>query len=73
MGLDEEVPDHSVLSKARARWSREVFEELLYVPIGDCLRAGLVDGRKIHMDGSVIDADASRDTVDESSPELMRL
>ena len=71
MGLDEEVPDHSVLSKARARWSREVFEELFVRTIGDCLRAGLVDGRKIHMDGSVIDADASRDSVDESSPELI--
>ena len=27
-GLDEKVPDHSVLSKARARWGKEVFESL---------------------------------------------
>jgi transposase len=27
-GLDEEIPDHSVLSKARARWGLEVFERL---------------------------------------------
>ena len=27
-GLDDEVPDHSVLSKARARWGNEVFEGL---------------------------------------------
>jgi transposase len=25
-GLDDEVPNHSVLSKARARWGKEVFE-----------------------------------------------
>ena len=26
--LDTEIPDHSVLSKARARWGSEVFEQL---------------------------------------------
>jgi transposase len=25
-GLDDEIPDHSVLSKARARWGRDTFE-----------------------------------------------
>jgi transposase len=25
-GLEEKIPDHSVLSKARARWGKEVFE-----------------------------------------------
>src|SRR6266536_5843119 len=25
--LDDEIPDHSVLSKARARWGKEVFEK----------------------------------------------
>jgi hypothetical protein len=33
--------------------------------------AGLVDGKKIHMDGSLIQADASRDSVVRSSPELI--
>jgi transposase len=27
-GLDDKIPDHSVLSKARARWGKEVFENL---------------------------------------------
>ena len=27
-GLEDEIPDHSVLSKARARWGQEVFERL---------------------------------------------
>ncbi|MBI2517334.1 MAG: transposase [Opitutae bacterium] len=27
-GLDDEIPDHSVLSKARARWGQEIFESL---------------------------------------------
>ena len=33
-GLDDCIPDHSVLSKARARWGTEVFEEL-FVRIGN--------------------------------------
>jgi IS5 family transposase len=27
-GLEDEIPDHSVLSKARGRWGKEVFESL---------------------------------------------
>jgi transposase len=70
-GLDQEIPDHSVLSKARARWGNEVFERLFVQTIGACVAAGLVEGSKIHMDGSLIAANASRDSVIRSSPELI--
>jgi transposase len=63
MGLDSEIPDHSVLSKARRRWGPEVFEELFIEVVSLCVKAGLVGGDKIHMDGSLVDADASRDSV----------
>jgi transposase len=46
-GLEDEIPDHSVLSKARRRWGKEVFERLFVQSIGQCVRAGLVDGRKL--------------------------
>lgn len=69
--LDEEVPNHSVLSKARARWGNEVFEQLFIQTINACVVAGLVEGKKIHMDGSLIAANASRDSVIKSSPELI--
>ena len=62
-GLDDEVPNHSVLSKARARWGGELFEELFVRTVRQCVEAGLVDGTKVHLDGSLIDADASRDSV----------
>ena len=62
-GLDDEVPHHSVLSKARARWGGELFEELFVRTVQQCVEAGLVDGAKVHVDGSLIDADASRDSV----------
>src|SRR3989454_1476775 len=35
-GLDEKVPDHSVLSKARARWGKEVFESLFVGTVARC-------------------------------------
>jgi transposase len=70
-GLDEEVPDHSVLSKARKRWGVEVFEGLFVRVVGQCVRAGLVEGKKIHVDASLIDANASKDSVFKGSPELI--
>src|SRR5450432_6563 len=70
-GLEDEIPDHSVLSKARARWGEEVFERLFVRTISQCLKAGLVDGRKLHLDSSLIDAHASRESVLKGPPELI--
>jgi transposase len=70
-GLDEKVPDHSVLSKARARWGKQVFESLFVRTVAQCVEAGLVGGSKLHVDGSLVDANASKDSVIKSSPELI--
>ena len=70
-GLDDGIPDHSVLSKARARWGHDVFERLFVRTVQQCVAAGLVDGTKLHMAGSLIDASASRDAVVQASPELI--
>jgi transposase len=70
-GLDDSIPDHSVLSKARARWGEAVFESLFVRTIERCVKAGLVDGKKLHMDSSLVDADASRDSIKRTSPELV--
>jgi transposase len=69
--IDDEVPDHSVLSKARARWGREVFQGFFLRVVAQCVAAGLVEGRTIHMDGSLIDANASTDSVLKGGPELI--
>ena len=70
-GLDEKVPDHSVLSKARARWGKQVFESLFVRTVAQCVEAGLVGGSKLHVDASLVDANASKDSVIKSSPELI--
>ena len=69
-GLDDEIPDHSVLSKARARWGRETFERFFVRTVAQCVKLGLVDGTKIHVDSSLVRADAAYDSFTQSSPEL---
>ena len=71
MSLNDEVPDHSVLSKARARWGGAVFEKLFVRTVRQCVEAGLVDGRKVHLDASVVDADAARNAVLKGSPQMV--
>ena len=64
-GLDDTIPDHSVLSKARKRWGQEVFVALFSRLVAQCVRAGLVEGTKIHADSSLVDANASLNSVRE--------
>lgn len=61
--IDGEVPDHSVLSKARARWGVEAFRGFFERIVWQCVEAGLVDGSKIFVDSSLVDADASNNSV----------
>ncbi len=61
--LEDEVPNHSVLSKARKRWGPEVFQRFFERVVWQCVEAGLVDGSKIFVDSSLFEADASRDSV----------
>jgi transposase len=73
LGLDLEssIPDHSVLSKARRRWGKEVFEKLFTRTLQQCVAAGLVDGRLLHIDSTTLKANASKNSVLESSPEMV--
>src|SRR3990172_3739580 len=61
--IDSEVADHSVLSKARARWGVEAFQRFFERIVWQCVEAGLVDGSKIFVDSSLVDANASNNSV----------
>ncbi len=61
--LDSELPNHSVLSKARSRWGREAFVRFFRRVLEQCVAEGLVDGRVLHVDGSLISANASLDSL----------
>ncbi|HPJ97747.1 MAG TPA: IS1182 family transposase [Syntrophales bacterium] len=61
--LETVIPNHSVLSKARKRWGEEVFRSFFERVVLQCVEAGLVDGRKIFVDSSLVDADASNNSI----------
>ena len=61
--LDFEIPDHSVLSKARKKWGVEVFQSFFERIVLQCVESGLVDGRKIFVDSSLVDANASNNSA----------
>jgi len=61
--LNDEIPNHSVLSKARARWGVKAFKNFFERIVWQCVEAGLVDGSKLFVDASLIDADASNNSV----------
>jgi transposase len=68
--LDEDTPDHSVLSKARNRWGPEVFEAFFLNVLEQCINAGLVDGETIYMDSSTIDGNAD---IRKAQPYLRKI
>ena len=61
--LEDDSPNHSVLSKARARWGVKTFKRFFERILWQCVEAGLVDGSKLFIDASLIDADASNNSV----------
>jgi transposase len=61
--LDSEIPHHSVLSKARARWGVQAFKHFFERIVWQCVEANLIDGTKLFTDTSLIDANASNNSV----------
>ena len=61
--LDDDIPNHSVLSKARSRWGADAFKSFFENIVWQCTQAGLIDGSKMFTDASLVQADASNNSV----------
>jgi len=61
--LEDDIPNHSVLSKARTRWGVDTFKKFFELILWQCVEAGLVDGSKSFVDSSLVDANASNNSV----------
>jgi transposase len=61
LGFDQEIPHHSTFSKNRHGRFQEsnLFQQLFEEIVDRCLKAGLVDGEHLSVDGSFIQANAS--------------
>jgi transposase len=57
--LDEAIPDHSVLSKARRRFGLAVYERFFRQIVSLCEARGLVEGDVLFVDSTLVDADAA--------------
>lgn len=57
--IDEETPNHSVLSKARRRFGSKIFEEFFERLVEECKSKGLIQAEKAFIDSSLIPANAS--------------
>jgi transposase len=69
--IDEQTPHHSVISKARARYGKEVFKEFFQEVLRLCLEAGLIDGEKVYIDSTLVKANASLKSA--VNKEILRL
>ena len=64
LGFDQEIPHHSTFSKNRHGRFQEskLFEQLFEEIVGRCLEAGLVRGDDLSVDGSFVEANASKES-----------
>ena len=62
LGFEQEIPDHSTFSKNRQGRFRQsgVFREVFQEIVRRCLAAGLVEGQNLAVDGTIVGANASR-------------
>jgi transposase len=64
MGFDQEIPHHSTFSQKRHGRFQEskLFEQLFEEIVVHCLEAGLVQGDNLSVDGSFVEANASKES-----------
>ena len=61
--LDEPLPDHSSLTRIRARYGVELFRRFFEAIVDQCQQAGLVWGKELYFDATKVNANASMESV----------
>ena len=69
LSLDDEVPDHSSLTRIRDRYGAEIFESAFRRIVEQCKQKGLVkDSCRVMTDATLIAADASLNSLVHNDP-----
>ena len=63
LGPGEAVPDHSTLSRTRARLPLEVHDAVFALVLGLLARRGLIKGRRVGIDASTMEANAAMRSI----------
>jgi transposase len=61
--LDEELPDHSSLTRIRQRLGIDLFQRFFEKVVDLCQEAGLVWGQELYVDATKVEANASLDSL----------
>src|SRR3954447_17485451 len=61
--LDEELPDHSSLTRIRQRYGLAVFRHFFETIVAQCVEAGLVWGEELSIDATKVAANAAMDSL----------
>jgi transposase len=61
--LDEQLPDHSSLTRIRQRLGIDIFQRFFEQVVNLCQEAGLVWGRELYFDATRVQADADTDSL----------
>src|SRR5437870_3857966 len=61
--LDEPLPDHSSLSRIRARYGLDVFRQFFDAVVEQCQQAKLVWGKELYIDSTQVNANADLDSL----------
>jgi transposase len=61
--LNEPLPDHSSLTRIRTRYGVEIFRRFFEQIVEQYQEAGLIWGKKLYIDATKVQANASRDSV----------
>ncbi|MCX5886196.1 MAG: IS1182 family transposase [Proteobacteria bacterium] len=69
--LEDELPDHSSLSRIRQRWGVERFKKIFQRSVKACIEKGLVSGETVHIDATLIRADVSWESITERHAETV--
>ena len=63
LSIEDQVPDHSSLTRIRDRLGEKIFKEIFEHIVRVCIERGLVKGDKVMMDGSLVKADAALNSM----------
>jgi transposase len=69
LSIEDAVPDHSSLTRIRDRLGEETFKKIFDHVVRLCIENGLVAGKKVMMDGSLLKADAALNSLVLKEPE----
>jgi transposase len=61
--LSEPLPDHSSLTKIRARYGVAIFRRFFDQIVEQCRQAGLVWGKELYLDSTQVEANAAKDAM----------